>query len=162
MKRFHIQEKAFSFGGKYIITDEIGYEVYIAKGTPFSFSKHNSIFDSFGTKVYEFKKELFSWKQVYFILKDEKPVFKLFKNRISLPPEIFIESLTDAEAFYVQGDFWGRNYTFKEGNQIIAFVTKKFTAFRDQYDIKIEEGYDECLILTVVLIIDKMKEKKKK
>jgi len=160
--RFNIQEKVFSFGGKYVITDDSGHEAYLAKGKPFSLARHNEIFDSFGTKVYEFKKEIFSWKEIFFIHKDGEPVFRLFKKRISIPPEIFVESLTNTEAFYVQGDFWGRAYSFFKGEQLFATVSKKFPSFKDAYEVSVAKGFDEGLVLTVVLIIDQMKDKKKK
>ena len=162
MKHFKIEQKPFAIGGKYIITDEKDHEEYIAKGNPFSFRRHTSLEDSLGNITYEFHKKLFSWKQIFFIHEYGVPAYRLFKNRVSIPPEIFIESLENSDAFYVKGNFWGMEYDFYNGEHKFASVSKKFPSFTDVYSVQIEEGQNEALIFTVVLIIDIMKESKKK
>ena len=95
-------------------------------------------------------------------MKMECLLIGLFKNRISIPPEIFVESLQDSDAFYVRGNLWGHEYDFFKGDEKFASVTKKFPSFKDQYSVSISPGNDDALVLTVVLIIDIMKDKKKK
>lgn len=162
MKRFIIEQKPFAIGGEYIITDELGHEEYRAKGKPFSFRKHTKVIDSLGNSTYEFHKKLLSWKQNFFIHENGVPAYRLFRNRISIPPEIFIESLNESDAFYVRGNFWGHEYDFYQGEHKFASVTKKFPSFKNTYYVNIEPSQDDALILTIVLIIDVMKDAKKK
>lgn len=162
MHRYIIQEKPFAFGNKFIITDEQNHEAFIAKGKPFSFEKRTKLFDSFDNVAYEFYKEFFSWKKVFFIERNGVRAFRLFRDRISIPPEIFIESLEDSDAYYVRGNFWGREYEFFKGEKLLAKVTKKFPAFSDTYSVSINEGNDDALIISAVIIIDLMKAKKKR
>lgn len=161
MKRYKIKQKPFAVGGKYIITDDFGHEEYVAKGKPFSFRNYTALTDSLGEVIYEFHKQLFSWKLNYFIHDNGSPVYRVFKNRVSLPPEIFIESLQESEAFYVKGNFWGREYGFFQGENQFASVNKEL-AFADTYRVEVDNNYDHALILVVVIIIDLMKESKKK
>ncbi|MDG2448703.1 MAG: LURP-one-related family protein [Saprospiraceae bacterium] len=162
MKHYKIEQKPFAIGGKYIITDDQGHEEYMAKGKPFSFRKHTSLADSLGNVTYEFHRQLFSWKQNFFIHENGDPAYRLFKNRVSIPPEIFIESLQDSDAFYVKGNFWGMEYDFYKGEEKFASVSKNFPSFVDTYHVKIDDGHDDALVLTIVLIIDVMKDSKKK
>ncbi|MEE9374365.1 MAG: LURP-one-related family protein [Saprospiraceae bacterium] len=162
MKHFKIQQKAFSFGGKYIVTDDLGHEEYIGKSKVFSFRKHTTLTDSLGNVTYQFHKKLFSWKEEFFIHENGVPSYRLFKNRLSVRSEIFVESLTDSKAFYVKGNFWGHEYNFYKGEYKYASVSKKFPAFADTYNIQIEPGNNNALVFAVVIIIDIMKDKRKK
>ena len=162
MKNYIIKQKPFSIGRKYVITDDLDHEEYYAEGKPFSFRKHTTLFDSLGNSTYEFHKKMFSWKNEFFIHENGEPAYRFFKNKLSFPPEIFVESLTQSEAFYVRGNFWGLEYEFFNGELPYASVTKKFPSLADTYSVKISNSENHALVLTVVLIIDVMKSSKKK
>ena len=160
-RSFHIKEQPFNWAKKYIINDEEGNEIYYGRKKMLSFYDQTRIFDSFDEEIYEIRKKPFSLKSVFYILKSGKKVFRVFKKIVTIHPEIYIESLTDIDAFYVQGDLWQHEYSFFTEGQKFASVSKKFLSFTDNYGIQIEEGHDERLVLAVVLVIDLMRKKEK-
>ena len=136
--------------------------VYRAEGKSFSFSQQTKVYDSFDDEIFEIKKNNFSWKTTFFILKDGKRVYKVFQKIFSTRLTVFVESLTEIDAFYVEGNFWGREYNFYTEGKNIATVSKKLFSLSDLYGITIEEGHDEQLILTVLIIIDMIRDNMKK
>jgi len=161
-KRYLINEKPFTLGNKYIITDDRDHEEYVAQGKPFSINKHTVLKDSLGNTTYEFYRQFFSLKREFFIQENGNQAYRVFKNRISIPPEIFIESLTASEAYYVKGDFWNKEYHFYEGDRAFAHVTKKFLSLKGSYTVQISDFHNHALVLATVIIIDIMNKKKKK
>ena len=56
----------------------------------------------------------------------------------------------------VDGKILDHEYTIKQGRNQIAEVSKKWLSFKDSYEVKIESGQDDIVILAVVICIDQM------
>ena len=149
-------------GGKYTITDEHDLLVCEAKRKSFSLSTKAEIFDSFGESVFTIRKKLFSFKETYYIYDGEQPVYRIRKSRFSFRTNVFVEALHNRDAFEIQGDIWGMEYSFYRYNKAFAKVSKKMWTFSSQYGLAVEDKEDEILIMSVVITLDLIKRRKRR
>lgn len=160
-RTFYVHERLMTFGKRFDIVDEHDTITFTAQRKLLSIYQHTTLIDSFGETVFEIRKKLFSFKSSYFLYRDDQKVYHLFKKVINILPEIYVESLTDADAFYVQGDMIRHDYQFHKNGVNFASANKKIVSLADQYHVRIMEGYDERLVFATILIISLMKKKDK-
>ena len=150
-KKFKIKGKFLSLHGHYTIYDAEDNIIYTVTGK--AFSRKFSMLNQDGEEVLKIKRKLFALRFTYFIFHDDIPVFKIVKS-LGFKPTIFVESLTDPDAFLVQGNIWDSEYAFYQGDSEFAYVSKKMWSIGGVYGIAIAEGWNEELALAMVVIID--------
>lgn len=160
-KKFQIEEKIFKFPKKYIINDDRGNLSYYAVGKVFSPWDETTFYDSFDEEIFKFKRKIFSWKTTFFILKDGKPVYKMFAKLVEVRPTMYVESLTESDAFFIEGDLLRKEYNFYREEKKFASVSKEFFSLADIYGVEVNDNEDVQLVLAVVVIIDLIRDKKK-
>ncbi|MFT6807027.1 MAG: hypothetical protein ACJA01_000245 [Saprospiraceae bacterium] len=149
-------------GGKYTITDEHDLLVCEAKRKTFSLRSKAEIFDSFGESVFTIRRKLFSFAETYFIYDKDQPVYRIRKARFSLRSNVFVEALYNRDAFEIQGDIWGMEYSFYRYKKAFAKVSKKMWSFSSHYGVAVEDKEDEILIMAVVITLDLIKRRKRR
>ena len=158
--KYKIKENFFSFTPRYTITDEEERLIGTANKHAFSFRKQITLFNDSDTEVSSIYKELFSFRRTYYIHKNGKRQFKIFKT-FSLKPRIYVESLIHPEAFLIQGDIWSSEFAFYRDGIEFAYVSRNIWQIRDAYMAAIKEEEDQFLILAVVVVIDLLRKSRK-
>ena len=156
-KKFKIKEKVWSLRQDYQILDENDNLVYRTDGSKFSFKKKTVLFDSSDQEVIRIEKKLFTVRPTYLIIKDGVPLYKIVK-RFTLKPRIIVESLTESDAFIVEGNLWGNEYRFVTEDEEFAFVSKDIWKLADTYGIAMHPDSREEINIAVILIIDMIKD----
>ena len=160
-KKYKLKKKAWSLSARYTVTDEMDNLCYESKGYAFKLHKVAELFDSFGQYVCTIRSKIFSFKSTYFIDKGDVPTYRFVKSIGRLKDQIFVDSLTEADAFVIQGNFWSSEYKFIQDGCEFAYVSKEMWSFKDMYGIAVEEGYDASIVIACVIIINTIKEKQR-
>ncbi len=156
-KKFKIKKNMWSLKGNYHVVNEQDVEILHAEGKPLSLRKKYIVKNVEGEELFYIRQKLLTFQPTFFISKNGKDLFKIVKS-FSFKPEIFVESLEDPDAFYVEGNFWGFEFKFFQDGREFAYVSKDIWKMTDTYGVAIEDGKDDQLILTVVIIINIIKD----
>ncbi len=159
-KKFKLEKSIWSFTPTYTITDELDVLQYEAKRFVFKWAKVAELFDAMGQHLLTIRTKPFSWKSTYFIDIDDVPTYRFVKS-FRLKDRIFVDSLTEADAFIIEGNFWSNEYKFIQKDCEFAYVSKKMWSMRDSYGIAIDQSYDPAIIISCVIMIDNIKEKQR-
>ena len=150
-KKFKITGKSFTLRGNYTIHDDNDKEVYTVKGSPFL--RKFTMFNTLGEEVLQIRRKVFSLRFTYFIYKDDQQMFKIVRA-LGFRPSIFVESLIESDAFVMQGNVWDSEYAFYQEDKEFAYVSKKMWSLSGNYGVAIAQGWEEDIVLAMVIIID--------
>ena len=153
-RKYKVKGKIFSLFGEYRISDQSDALCYSAKSNFLRTSM--SIRDEFGQEVLMIRRKFLSLRYTFFIEKDDKPIFKVWKT-LSFKPQVYIESLIEPDAFEIQGNIWATEYAFYREGLEFAYVSHKIWDIRGVYGLAIKEEEDHSLVIALVLIIDMIK-----
>ncbi|MBR6617171.1 MAG: LURP-one-related family protein [Oscillospiraceae bacterium] len=145
---FYIKQKILTFGDKFSIYDEAGNEVYYVEGEIFTKMLH--IYDSNRLELAFIRQRLFTLPLKFEILQDGNVVAAISRKFSILRQNYKVEGL----GWSVSGDFTGHCYDINTGDSCVARISKAWFTLGDAYQIDIQSGVDEILVLAMVLAID--------
>ena len=145
----YIKQKFFSFRDRFYVYDEAGNEKYYVEGEVFSFGKKLHLFDMKGNRLVDIAQQVFSFL----------PKFHVTVNGHSFEVKrlfAFFHPIYVAEPFgwKICGNFIEHDYEILNGYDVIAEIAKEWFSFGDAYAIRIDDGVDELVALSIVLVID--------
>jgi uncharacterized protein YxjI len=146
----YIKQKVFSWKDKFTIKDAAGNDRYYVEGELFSWGHKLHVYNAAGREVAFLKQKLMTIKprfEVYVGDRLEVEVVKeitLFRDRYSLLG-------TD---WTVRGDLLDHNYSIMNGMRTIATISKAWFTWGDSYEVNIDDGINDVLVVATVLAID--------
>jgi len=158
--KYKVQEHFFSRKKGYTITDESGRLIGTVKRHFFSPVKRATFLNEAEDEVLTISRKLFSFRKTHFIQKKGIDVFRIFRT-FSLKPTVFVESLTQPDAFAIQGNIWSSEYAFYKNNAEFAYVSRNIWKLQDAYQVAIQEDEDQYLVLALVIVLSLMRKPKK-
>lgn len=150
--KYKVKQKIFSFNPRYIISDADDRLVATVSLKPFSFSQRATLYNESGEVVYQLSRKPFSFRSTYFITKDGRQFFRIFKT-FGFKPKIFVEALEKPDAFMIQGNIWHSEYSFYKNDKEFAYVSRDLWKLADTYGVAIKEDEDHYLILSMAIVI---------
>ncbi|MDB4745727.1 LURP-one-related family protein [Verrucomicrobia bacterium] len=154
MRRYQLKQKIFSLGDSYTICDEDGVERATVRSKFFSMGKQLMLEDSSGKELVKIRQRILSFGPTFEISKGgrmmaivKKQLFSLFKCRFSVD----IPGPDDLEA---TGSFLEHEYSFTQGENEVAVVSKQWFSWSDTYGVEISDGQDDVLILASAIVVD--------
>ena len=91
--KLYIKEKVFSWGDKFTVKDEYGYDKYIVEGEVFSWGKKLHVYDMSGREVAFIKQEVWSFLPKYYVFCGDRKVAEIRKEFTFLFPKYSIAGL---------------------------------------------------------------------
>ncbi|MEM1228713.1 MAG: LURP-one-related family protein [Planctomycetota bacterium] len=152
---FRIQEKFWSLGGRFVITDDSGETRYIVQGKAFSWGNKLSFQDPNENEIAFINQKLMSWKPRYEIVIDGS-VFAEVVKEWTWFKKTFTLDVPGPNDYTITGSFWAHEFNFDRGGKSVARVSKKVWAWTDSYGVEITEGEDETSILCACIVIDQV------
>ena len=146
----YVKQKVFSVGDRFSVYDQHGEERYRVKGKVFSLGKQWTLYDSSDRELARIEQKLWTFMPTYRIYVNEAVVatvrqkFTFFRQSYQI----------DGPNWEVQGNFFGVDYTVREGGRDIAWVKRELFSIGDAYHISISPQADTVTALAVVLVID--------
>ena len=146
----YLKQKLFSLHDKFSVFDANQTPVYSVEGKLVSLHSQHSIYNNAGEVVANIHKKIISLMPKFFI---ERPIGQTheMKGKLALAHEVFvIEDL----GWEVKGKFLQHDYTISKDDAVLASVHQKWLSWGDVYEITVNEGVDEVMVLAVVLCCD--------
>ena len=148
--KLYIKEKVFSWGDKFTVKDEHGYDKYVVEGEVFTWGKKLHIYDMTGREVAFIKQEVWSFLPRYYVLCGGQQVAEFKKEFTFLFPKYSIEGL----GWEIDGSFLAHEYEITQRGRSIVTISKEWMTWGDSYELNIANPADEILALAVVITID--------
>lgn len=148
--KLYIKEKVFSWGDKFTVKDEYGYDKYVVEGEVFSWGKKLHIYDMTGREVAFIKQEVWSFLPRYYVFCGGQQMAEIKKEFTFLFPKYSIEGL----GWEIDGSFLAHEYEITKGSRTIVTISKEWMTWGDSYELDIANPADEMIALAVVLTID--------
>lgn len=148
--RLYIKQKVFSWGDKFTVKDENGFDKYVVEGEIFSWGKKLHVYDMAGYEVAFIKQEVFSWMPRFYVFCGEEQVAEICKEFSLFFPRYRIDGL----GWEIEGSFMAHDYQITQGGQEIVSISKEWMTWGDSYELDIADPEDEIVALSVVLAID--------
>ena len=148
--KLYIKEKVFSWGDKFTVKDEHGYDKYVVEGEVFTWGKKLHIYDMTGREVAFIKQEVWSFLPRYYVFCNGQQVAEIKKEFTFLFPKYSIEGL----GWEIDGSFLAHEYEITKAGRSIVTISKEWMTWGDSYELNIANPADEILALAVVITID--------
>ena len=148
--KLYIKEKVFSWGDKFTVKDEHGYDKYVVEGEVFTWGKKLHIYDMTGREVAFIKQEVWSFLPRYYVFCGGQQVAEIKKEFTFLFPKYSIEGL----GWEIDGSFLAHEYEITQRGRSIVTISKEWMTWGDSYELNIANPADEILALAVVITID--------
>jgi len=148
--KLYIKQKVFSWGDKFTVKDENGFDKYIVEGEVFSWGKKLHVYDMTGYEVAFIKQEVWSWMPRFYVFCGDEQVAEIKKEFTFLFPKYNIEGL----GWEISGSFMAHDYEITKGGYPIVTIRKEWMTWGDSYELNISNPQDEIVALAVVLTID--------
>ncbi len=148
--KLYIKQKVFSWGEKFTVKDEYGYDKYIVEGEIFSWGRKLHVYDTVGNEVAYIKQEVWSFLPRYYVFCGNNQVAEIVKEFTFLFPKYSVEGL----GWDIEGRFMAHDYEITKNGQIIVSISKEWMTWGDSYELNIRNPEDEIVALAVVLTID--------
>ena len=148
--KLYIKEKVFSWGDKFTVKDEHGYDKYVVEGEVFTWGKKLHIYDMTGREVAFIKQEVWSFLPRYYVFCNGQQVAEIKKEFTFLFPKYSIEGL----GWEIDGSFLAHEYEITQRGRSIVTISKEWMTWGDSYELNIANPADEILALAVVITID--------
>lgn len=153
--RYHIQQRIFSLGDQYDISDEQGQPAFRVKSHLLSIGQSLDLLDVNGSQVAHIQQRVLTFHPEYEISRGGQDVAVVQKKLFTLIHDRFtVEG--SAGKFEMTGDWVNWNYTITQNGQTVAQIGKQFSLFRDKYGVEIVEGADVPTILCLVIVMDEV------
>lgn len=146
----YIQQKVFSLKNKYYITDENEQQQYYIESELLKIPKTLHVYDMNGRELALVQRVLFKLMPRFEIVRDGKDSVQIAQKFSFLKPRYVVEGA----GWEIEGDFFGHDYTVKDGSKLIASIHKKWMSWGDCFELYIEDNCDTVLALAVILAID--------
>ena len=153
MSNLIINQKIFSLGGEFWVTDEQENPRYRVKGSFLKIPKEFVISDEAGNPRARVIHKVFSFLPKFFVEIDGQQVATISKQLTLFKPKYTI----DAGSVQVDGNIWDMNFEITRDGYPIGRIDKQWFSVRDKYMVEILNEADELLVLSLVLAIDYVK-----
>lgn len=148
--KLYIKQKVFSWGDKFTVKDEYGYDKYIVEGEIFTWGRKLHVYDMVGNEVAFIKQEVWSFLPRYYVFCGNQQVAEIVKEFTFFFPKYTVEGL----GWNIEGSFMAHDYVINQGSQTIVSISKEWMTWGDSYELDIRNPEDEIVALAVVLTID--------
>lgn len=150
--KFAMKQQVFSLKETFHVMSESGENLYEIKGKMISLGHKLTMYDMGGNEVAYIHQKLVSLVPKYFIEIPGENEVELKGHITLLKPHYTLE--TDQGNWEIKGDFLQHEYEMKNGDDVVATVSKKWLSFGDAYVIDVKNELDALKALGVVLAID--------
>lgn len=150
----YLKEKVFSISGKYNVYDANENPLYTVQGKVISLHHKHYIHTMDGKQVAYISQKPIALMPKFFIELADGKTYEM-KSRLALAHEV---SVIEELGWEIKGKFLQHDYTITKDDQVLAEVHQKWLSWGDTFEIMVNEGVDEVLVLAVMLCFDLMHE----
>lgn len=154
---YKMRQRLVSIGDDFWIETDNGERVYKVDGKALRLRKTLVFEDAHGRKLAEIQERMLR-------IKDAMEIEDADGNRIAMVKKALISPLRDrwqveivnGPDLDIQGNIVDHEYTFRQGRNDVATVSKKWFRLADTYGVEIEPGTDPVVVLAATVALDMM------
>jgi len=154
--RYAVQEKLFSIGDDFWITDEQGGKAFLVDGKVLRLRQTLEIRDPGGRVVVTVRKKLVTIHETMEIEQDGTVVATVRKALISPLHHRSVVDLADGSRLEAVGNVLDKEFEITAGNQVLARISRAWFRIRDTYGVDIAPGENEALIICIAICLDRI------
>jgi uncharacterized protein YxjI len=154
--RYAVQEKLFSIGDDYWITDEQGGKAFLVDGKVLRVRQTLEIQDPAGRVLVTVRKKLVTMHETMEIEQDGTVVATVRKALISPLHHRSVVDLADGSQLEAVGNVLDKEFEITAGNQVLARISRAWFRIRDTYGVDVAPGQDDVLFLAIAAALDRI------
>jgi uncharacterized protein YxjI len=153
---YKMREKLVSFGDDFWIEDDGGRRHFKVDGKVLRVRDTLIFEDLNGTELAKIQSKAVSIRDKIKVERNGAPSGVLTKDLINIMGDDFTFKLDDGRELELKGNFLDHEYSFFEGRNKVAEVSKKWFRVRDTYGVEVTPGQNDALILAITVWVDQM------
>ena len=162
--RFHIKERAWSLPEEFIVRDDAGSAVFEIRGTFMNIDDDLVLVDR--STSHELARAHIKQHPLLLTLRYEiyrnGQLWAHMHDRFRLFHEDFKIETGDSSAMRIKGDTLRWNFSIiDETGHPLAHIGRQYSIFPDCYAIEVTQDVDAVSIVTLVIVMDMVRERKK-
>lgn len=146
----YMKQKVFALKDKFDVYDAEESTLYRIEGKMISAHAKHYVYDPLGNQVAFIHQKILSLMPKFFIELADGATHEV-KSKFKLAHE---KAVIEDLGIEIEGSFLQHDYTITQNGQEIATVHQKWLSWGDTYELSINEGADEVLVLSLVLCFD--------
>jgi uncharacterized protein YxjI len=154
--RYAVQEKLFSVGDDFWITDERGGKAFLVDGKVLRLRQTLEIQDPDGRVLVTVRKKLVSMHETMEIEQDGALVATVRKALISPLHHRSTVDLADGSQLEATGNILDKEFEITAGSQVLARISRAWFRIRDTYGVDVAPGQDDVLFLAIAVALDRI------
>lgn len=148
--KLYMKEKVFSWGDRFTVKDENGWDKYYVEGEVFSLGKMLHLLNIHNEEVAFIQQKLFTWMPRFTVSVAGRQIAEIRKEFTLF----FQRYVIDGLGWEIEGSVWSHEYVIRKNGRVIVQVEKEWFTWGDSYVLDIADPADELIALAVVLTID--------
>jgi uncharacterized protein YxjI len=155
--RYAVQEKLFSIGDDFWITDERGGKAFLVDGKVLRLRQTLEIQDPDGRVLVTVRKKLIAMHESMEIEEDGALAATVRKALISPLHHRSTVELADGSQLDVTGSILDKEFEITAGGQLLARISRAWFRIRDTYGVEVAPGQDDVLFLAIAVALDRIR-----
>ena len=148
--KLYMKEKVFSWGDRFTVKDENGWDKYFVQGEVFSLGKKLHILNIHDEEVAFIQQRLLTLMPRFTVFMGGREVAQIRKEFTLF----FQRYVIDGLGWEVEGSILAHEYEIRKNGRTIVRISKEWLTWGDSYMLDIADPADELIALAVVLTID--------
>ena len=148
--KLYMKEKVFSWGDRFTVKDENGWDKYFVQGEVFSLGKKLHILNIHDEEVAFIQQRLLTLMPRFTVSMGGREVAQIRKEFTLF----FQRYVIDGLGWEVDGSILAHEYEIRKNGRTIVRISKEWLTWGDSYMLDIADPADELIALAVVLTID--------
>jgi uncharacterized protein YxjI len=154
--RYAVQERLFSIGDDFWITDARGGKAFLVDGKVLRLRQTLEIQDPDGRVLVTVRKKLVAMHETMEIEEDGTVVATVRKALISPLHHRSTVNLADGSQLEAVGSVLDKEFEIRAGGQVLARISRSWFRIRDTYGVDVAPGHDAALFLAIAVALDRI------
>lgn len=156
MARYAVQEKIFSIGDDFWITDDRGDRVFLVDGKALRLRQTFELKDPSGQVLATVRKKLIAVRDTVEIEHDGQVVATVRRVLISPLHHRSVVDLADGGQLEAVGNILDKEFDILADGQPIAHISRSWFRIRDTYGVDVAPGQNDALVLAIAVGLDRI------
>jgi uncharacterized protein YxjI len=153
-ERYKMREKLASFGDDFWIENEAGRRAFKVDGKMLRVRDTLIFEDTNGRELVHLQSKAVAIRDKMKIERKGGQSAVLTKDLLNVLGDDFIMKFDNGKELRLKGNFLDHEYSFYDGRDKIAEVSKKWFRIADTYGVQIEQGQDDIILLAATVAMD--------
>jgi uncharacterized protein YxjI len=155
---YQLRRQLLAIGEDFWVQNAQGEAVYKLDGKVLSLTQTFALEDVNGNELVRMQAEMFTLRRTMEIERGGRVVATVKKAFINILGQSFTVEIAGDRELQARGDIVNHEFQVKDGDSVVATISKQWFAADFSYGIAIAPSQDEVLLLCIAIAIDEMSE----